>query len=152
MIGYHKQPAKTAEAEWHDATGKRFIRTGDIGRFDKDGFLILMDRKKDMIISGGFNVYPSDLEAVLLRHQEVAEAAVVGVPSERWGETPVAFVVLRRQDALPAKALLDWTNGQLGKTQRLAALELVESLPRSGIGKVLKRQLRDAYKDKAPSL
>jgi len=152
MTGYHKQPAKTAEAEWHDATGKRFIRTGDIGRFDKDGFLILMDRKKDMIISGGFNVYPSDLEAVLLRHQEVAEAAVVGVPSERWGETPVAFVVLRRQDALPAKALLDWTNGQLGKTQRLAALELVESLPRSGIGKVLKRQLRDAYKDKAPSL
>jgi len=152
MTGYHKQPAKTAEAEWYDATGKRFIRTGDIGRFDNDGFLILMDRKKDMIISGGFNVYPSDLEAVLLRHQEVAEAAVVGVPSERWGETPVAFVVLRRQDALPAKALLDWTNGQLGKTQRLAALELVESLPRSGIGKVLKRQLRDAYKDKAPSL
>jgi acyl-CoA synthetase (AMP-forming)/AMP-acid ligase II len=152
MTGYHNQPAKTAEAEWYDATGKRFIRTGDIGRFDKDGFLVLMDRKKDMIISGGFNVYPSDLEAVLLRHQEVAEAAVVGVPSERWGETPVAFIVLRRQDSLPANVLLDWTNGQLGKTQRLAALELVEALPRSAIGKVLKRQLRDAYKDKAPSL
>ena len=149
MTGYYNQPAKTAEAEWYDSTGRRFIRTGDIGRFDEDGFLILMDRKKDMIISGGFNVYPSDLEAVLRGHADVAEAAVVGVPSERWGETPLAFVVLRRKDALPAKALLEWTNGQLGKTQRLAAVELVESLPHSAIGKVLKRELRDAYRKKA---
>jgi long-chain acyl-CoA synthetase len=145
MTGYHNQPAKTAEAEWHDPSGKRFIRTGDIGRFDEDGFLVLMDRKKDMIISGGFNVYPSDLEAVLRGHADVAEAAVVGVPSERWGETPVAFVVPTRKDAHLARTLLEWTNNQLGKTQRLAAVELVDSLPRSAIGKVLKRELRDGW-------
>ena len=112
-----------------------------------------MDRKKDMIISGGFNVYPSDLEAVLCGHADVAEAAVVGVPSERWGETPVAFVVPKRQDPQLPKTLLDWTNSQLGKTQRLAAIELVETLPRSAIGKVLKRELRDRYRSKtsAPS-
>jgi acyl-CoA synthetase (AMP-forming)/AMP-acid ligase II len=152
MTGYHNQPAKTAEAEWYDPAGKRFIRTGDIGRFDEDGFLVLMDRKKDMIISGGFNVYPSDLEAVLRGHADVAEAAVVGMPSERWGETPVAFVVPKHRDPQLPKTLLDWTNSQLGKTQRLAAIELVESLPRSAIGKVLKRELRDAYKDKVLAL
>jgi acyl-CoA synthetase (AMP-forming)/AMP-acid ligase II len=152
MNGYHKQPDKTAQAEWYDPSGRRFIRTGDIGRFDEDGFLILMDRKKDMLISGGFNVYPSDLEAVLRAHADVAEAAVVGVPSARWGETPVAFVVPRRRDPQLSKALLEWTNSRLGKTQRLAAIELVEALPRNAIGKVLKRELRDAYREKAAAL
>ena len=98
------------------------------------------------IISGGFNVYPSDLEAVLRGHVDVAESAVVGVPSERWGETPVAFVVPKRRDPQLQRTLLDWANRQLGKTQRLAAIELVESLPRNAIGKVLKRELRDGYK------
>jgi long-chain acyl-CoA synthetase len=93
MIGYHGQPEMTREAEWFAPDGKRFFRTGDIGRFDADGFLTLFDRKKDMIISGGFNIYPSDLEAQLLRHPSVADAAVVGVPFIQWGETPIAFVV-----------------------------------------------------------
>ncbi|HJV51512.1 MAG TPA: class I adenylate-forming enzyme family protein [Noviherbaspirillum sp.] len=145
MAGYHNQPAKTAEAEWHDVAGKRFIRTGDIGRFDADGFLTLLDRKKDMIISGGFNIYPSDLEAVLLQHPDVVEAAVVGVPSVRWGETPVAFVVAKQGASADAEQLLDWANQRLGKTQRLAALELAPVLPRSAIGKVLKRELRDQF-------
>ena len=92
MSGCYRRPDKTAEAEWIDSSGKRFIRLGDFGRFDDDGFLVLIDRKKDMIISGGFNIYPSDLEAVLMRHCAVVEAAVVGVPSERWGETPVALL------------------------------------------------------------
>lgn len=148
MSGYYNQPAKTAEAEWYDPTGKRFIRTGDLGRFDQDGFLTLLDRKKDMIISGGFNVYPSDLEAVLHEHPEVAEAAVVGVASERWGETPIAFVSLKPAAAVSAGELLTWANGRLGKTQRLAALELTTNLPRSAIGKVLKRELRDGYTGK----
>ncbi|WP_420475514.1 class I adenylate-forming enzyme family protein [Noviherbaspirillum sp. ST9] len=146
MAGYHKQPQKTAEAEWFDPSGKRFIRTGDVGRFDEDGFLTLMDRKKDMIISGGFNIYPSDLEAVLVQHPSIAEAAVVGVPSERWGETPVAFVVPRDGSSLQSQDLLDWANARLGKTQRLAAVELTTQLPRSAIGKVLKRELRDSLK------
>ncbi|MBK9607106.1 MAG: acyl--CoA ligase [Betaproteobacteria bacterium] len=143
MSGYHNQPRMTRDAFWHDASGKPFIRTGDIGRFDDDGFLVLVDRKKDMIISGGFNVYPSDLEGVLAQSEHVAEASVVGVPSEQWGETPVAFVVLRAPIA--AGALLDWANARLGKTQRIAALEIVGALPRSPIGKVLKRELRDRY-------
>ena len=145
MTGYHGEPEKTREAQWFDTSGKRFIRTGDIGRFDEDGFLILLDRKKDMVISGGFNVYPSDLEAVLRKHPAVADVAVVGVPSERWGETPVAFVVLRNGTQLATAELLLWTNTQLGKTQRLGDLRLIAELPRSPIGKILKRELRACY-------
>ncbi len=152
MNGYHNQPHKSAEAEWRDASGKRFIRTGDLGRFDADGFLTLLDRKKDMIISGGFNVYPSDLEAVLREHPEVADCAVVGVPSERWGETPVGFAVLKAGARASAPELLAWANARLGKTQRLANLELAAELPRSPIGKVLKRELRDAYRVKTRAL
>ncbi len=144
MTGYHAQPAKTREAEWHDAQGRRYIRTGDVGRFDADGFLTLMDRRKDMIISGGFNLYPSDLEAVLRQHPAVADVAVVGVPSAEWGETPVAFVV-PAPGAPEAAALRAWANERLGKTQRLAGVRFIPELPRSDIGKVLKRQLRDAW-------
>ena len=145
MSGYHRQPGKTREAEWFDAQGKRFIRTGDIGRFDADGFLTLLDRKKDMVISGGFNIYPSDLEAVLRDHAAVADVAVVGVPSEQWGETPIAFVVRREGSDVAAADLLQWVNLRVGKTQRLASLAYLADLPRSAIGKVLKRELRDAH-------
>jgi acyl-CoA synthetase (AMP-forming)/AMP-acid ligase II len=179
MKGYHRQPDKTREAEWYAPDGKRFIRTGDVGRFDADGFLTLMDRRKDMIISGGFNVYPSDLEAILAQHPAVAEAAAIGVASQRWGETPVAFVVLKpagnRLNVRPepvegpgglrqaqperlstvsdqevgagdtAIEIRDWANARLGKTQRLAAIVFVDNLPRSAIGKILKRELRDTF-------
>jgi long-chain acyl-CoA synthetase len=145
MTGYRNQPDKTREAEWYDAQGNRFIRTGDVGRFDEDGFLTLMDRRKDMIISGGFNVYPSDLEAVLRGHPAVHEVAVVGVPSESWGETPVAFVV-PNEGAPAAEELRAWANERVGKIQRLADVRYVQELPRSDIGKVLKRQLRDGYR------
>ena len=145
MSGYHGQPALSAAAEWFDAEGRRYIRTGDVGRFDDDGFLILQDRRKDMIISGGFNIYPSDLEAVLRQHPAVADVAVVGVPSEQWGETPVAFVVRRATHADSIADLRAWTNAQVGKTQRLSGLTLVDELPRSAIGKVLKRELRDSW-------
>jgi len=144
MTGYHGQPAKTADARWTSPEGKTFIRTGDVGRFDADGFLTLLDRKKDMIISGGFNIYPSDLEAVLVTAPGVVEAAVVGVPSDAWGETPVGFVVMRAgADPETARA---WTNERLGKTQRLSAIVAVDRLPRSAIGKVLKRELRDGWR------
>lgn len=150
MTGYHRQPEKTREAEWFDAQGKRFIRTGDVGRFDADGFLVLMDRRKDMLISGGFNIYPSDLEARLRQHPAVADVAVVGVPSAAWGETPVAWVVRRDGDTTSAEALRDWYNAQAGKTQRLAALAWTEELPRSAIGKVLKRELRERWTQPVP--
>ncbi|MGZ5270182.1 MAG: class I adenylate-forming enzyme family protein, partial [Ramlibacter sp.] len=142
MTAYHGQPGKTRDAEWYDAQGQRFIRTGDVGRFDEDGFLVLMDRRKDMVISGGFNIYPSDLEAVLRQHPAVADVAVVGVPSAEWGESPVAYVV-PREAAPEADALRQWANERLGKTQRLAGLRYIGELPRSDIGKVLKRQLRE---------
>ena len=133
MIGYHNRPDETARAEWRDATGKRFMRTGDLGRFDDEGFLTLVGRKKDMIISG---------EAALVAHPAVAEAAVVGVPSERWGETPVGYVVLAPGGVATSAELVEWANARLGKTQRLSAIEIVSELPRNAIGKVLKRQLR----------
>ncbi len=145
MTGYHNQPAKTAEAEWFDDQGRRYIRTGDVGRFDADGFLTLHDRRKDMVISGGFNIYPSDLEAVLRGHPAVADAAVVGVPSDEWGETPVAFVVRRDGHGDSAEDLRGWFNQQVGKTQRLAGVRLIDEMPRSAIGKVLKRELREAW-------
>ncbi|HYN59889.1 MAG TPA: class I adenylate-forming enzyme family protein [Rubrivivax sp.] len=145
MLGYHGQPAKTREAEWYDSSGKRFIRTGDVGRFDADGFLILFDRRKDMVISGGFNIYPSDLEGVLRQHPAVTDVAVVGVPSVQWGETPVAYVVRAPGSTVSADELLQWFNLRVGKTQRLADLHFIDELPRSAIGKVLKRELRERH-------
>jgi acyl-CoA synthetase (AMP-forming)/AMP-acid ligase II len=145
MNGYHGQADKTREAEWFDADGLRYIRTGDIGQLDEDGFLVLMDRRKDMVISGGFNIYPSDLEAQLRDHPAIDDAAVVGVPSEAWGETPVAFVVLRDGRRDSADELRAWFNGRVGKTQRLHDLIVQDELPRSAIGKVLKRELREHY-------
>lgn len=144
MTGYHGQPLKTREAEWYDAAGNRFIRTGDVGRFDEDGFLVLMDRRKDMVISGGFNIYPSDLEAVLREHPAVADVAVIGIPSPEWGESPAAWVV-PAPDAPEPEVLRQWANAKLGKTQRLAGVRYIDELPRSEIGKVLKRQLRERW-------
>jgi long-chain acyl-CoA synthetase len=145
MTGYHGRAEATREAEWFSPEGLRYIRTGDLGRLDEDGFLILMDRKKDMIISGGFNIYPSDLEAEALQHPAIAEAAVVAAPSERWGETPVAFVTLAPGAEAPAAELIAWINSRVARTQRLADLVIVPELPRSTIGKVLKRELREAW-------
>lgn len=142
MNGYHGQPDKTREAEWYDGEGRRYIRHGDLARFDNDGFLILVGRAKDVIISGGFNIYPADLEAELLKQDGVADASVVGAPSEQWGETPVAFVVLS-DGQTDLEALREKANARLGKSQRISAVYTVDELPRSTIGKVLKRELRD---------
>ncbi|MEM6908100.1 MAG: class I adenylate-forming enzyme family protein [Pseudomonadota bacterium] len=143
MSGYNNRPDKTAEAQWRDpATGELWMRMGDIARVDADGFVELVGRAKDMIISGGFNIYPSDLEAELLREEGVREAAVVGIASARWGETPVGFVVL--SDGAPtADAIMAAVNARLGKTQRLSALHRVAEMPRSHIGKLLKTELRE---------
>jgi len=138
--GYFQNPEGTA-AEIVNGTWK----SGDLGYIDEDGYVFIVDRKKDMIISGGFNIYPSDLEGVLREHAAVAESAVVGVPSEQWGETPVAYVVRKAGDATDAAQLLQWFNARVGKTQRLADLHFIEELPRSAIGKVLKRELRDRH-------
>ncbi|KPP94794.1 class I adenylate-forming enzyme family protein [Erythrobacter sp. HL-111] len=143
MLGYRNRPDKTLEAQWTDpATGEVWMRMGDIGRVDADGFVELVGRAKDMIISGGFNIYPSDLEAELMKEPEVVEAAVVGAASRRWGESPVGFVRLAAGAREPG-AILEAVNRRLGKTQRLAALHRVEEMPRSHIGKLLKSELRE---------
>ena len=145
MLGYYKRQDLTDDMLWQSPEGLTFFRTGDMGRFDEDGFLFLLDRIKDMIISGGFNIYAADLEAVLTPHEEVADVAVIGIPSDQWGETPLGLVVKEPGSNLAEADLLVWANGQLGKAQRLSAIEYRDSLPRSTIGKILKRELREPY-------
>lgn len=143
MAGYKNQPGKTREGYWIDpATGETWQRMGDIGRLDADGFVELVGRAKDMIISGGFNIYPVDLETELLREPDVTEAAVIGMPSRQWGETPIGFVVLR-EGARDCEAIRAAVNARLGKTQRLSALHVLPEMPRSHIGKLLKTELRE---------
>jgi acyl-CoA synthetase (AMP-forming)/AMP-acid ligase II len=143
MKGYYKSPEKTQELIWFDRDGELFFKSGDMGKIDSEGYVHLLDRQKDMIISGGFNVYPVDIENVLLSHPAVADAAVIGVPSEEWGETPLALVVTR--EPVEREAFLEWANSKLSKLQRISSVEFREDLPRSAIGKVMKRELREPY-------
>lgn len=145
MSGYLNRPEETAAITFRDREGTLYFRTGDLGRLDDDGFLYLLDRKKDVIISGGFNVYATDLEAVLARHPAVAEVAVIGIPSKEWGETPLALVVKKPGGDVTVDMIRDFVNVRVGKAQRVSAVEIRESLPKSAIGKILKRELREAY-------
>lgn len=145
MTGYHGRQDLTDDMIWHSPEGQAFHKSGDMGRFDEDGFLFLLDRKKDMIISGGFNIYAADIEVELARHEAVADVAVIGIPSEVWGETPLALVVRSPGSGIAEAALKDWVNARLGKTQRVASIEFRDALPRNTIGKVMKRELRLPY-------
>ena len=142
MAGYHQQPEATREAF---AGG--WFHSGDLARFDEEGYLWLVDRKKDMIVSGGENVYPAEVERVLLDHPAVAEAAVIGVPHPRWVETPVAFVVAG-DGAEPDEAeLIAHCRQYLAGFKKPSAVIVVDELPRNAGGKVLKRRLRETYGD-----
>lgn len=145
MPCYLNAEDKTRDILWRSPEGLDYIRTGDMGRFDADGFLHLMDRRKDMIISGGFNIYAVDLERVLRAHPAVIDVAVIAVPSDAWGESPMALVVIRPGDATPPEEIRTWANAQLGKTQRLVAIEPRDDLPRNAIGKIEKKALRAPY-------
>ena len=146
MTGYHNRPEATAEAIWRDEQGRTFLRTGDVGRFDEEGFLYILDRKKDMIVSGGVNVFASDIEEVFLQHADVHEVAVIAVPHEKWIETPLALVRLRPEAAVTEDELKDWVNLRVAKHQRVSGLEFrEEEFPRNALGKLLKRQLREPY-------
>lgn len=146
MPYYLNRPDATAEATWAAPDGRAWLRTGDIGQLDDDGFLYVIDRKKDMILSGGQNIYPQDIEAILITHPDVNDVAVIGVLSEKWGETPLAIVVPEQGCKTGCKAILDWTNAKVGKQQRLADIIFAESLPRNPNGKILKRELREKYR------
>ncbi|MBV8998695.1 MAG: long-chain fatty acid--CoA ligase [Solirubrobacterales bacterium] len=142
MAGYHRQPEATTEAFAGD-----WFHSGDLARFDDEGYLWLVDRKKDLIVSGGENVYPAEVERVLLDHPGVAEAAVIGVPHPRWVETPVAFVVLTRGAEVGEADLIAHCRQYLAGYKKPSAVILVEDLPRNAGGKVLKRHLRETYTD-----
>jgi len=142
---YYRKPEATAEAIWTDAAGRTYLKTGDVGKFDSDGFLYILDRKKDMIISGGINVFAADIEEVLASHPSVQEVAVIGAPHEKWGESPLALVVPRPGAEASETELQAWANARLAKFQRVSAVVFRNNLPRNPMGKVLKRLLREEY-------
>ena len=145
MSGYFRNQAANDAFYWRDKNDILYHRTGDIGVFDEDGFLTLVDRKKDVIISGGFNIYASDLEEKLLDHPDIADATVIAIPSEKWGETPLGLVIANPKTQIDPDLILEWVNGKLGKMQRLSAIEQRNTLPRSIVGKVLKQKLKKPY-------
>lgn len=136
MAGYWRDPGQTAEA-----LVDGWLRTGDLGRFDDDGYLYIVGRSKDMLISGGVNIYPSEVEAVLYDHPAVAEVAVVGRPDPEWGERPVAFVELRPEESLDG--LPDWCRQRLAKIKVPDEFIAVDSFPRTATGKIRKVELRE---------
>jgi acyl-CoA synthetase (AMP-forming)/AMP-acid ligase II len=141
MPGYYKRPDLTAEA-----VKNGWLHSGDMGYVDEDGFLYLVDRKKDMIISGGVNVYPRDIEEIVVQHPAVQEAAVFGIPHEKWGETPLAAVVLHQGADVSSEDLRDWINQRVGaKFQRVYDVVIMEEFPRNVAGKTLKRVMRGTY-------
>lgn len=147
MPGYWRREDANREASFVDASGRQWLRSGDIGYVDEAGFLYIVDRKKDMILSGGQNVYPQDIEAVLAQHPAVDDVAVIGATSARWGETPVALVVAGASNGVQVEGILGWANQRLGKQQRLADVLLVDDLPRNPNGKILKRDLRRRFSE-----
>jgi acyl-CoA synthetase (AMP-forming)/AMP-acid ligase II len=145
MPEYYKLPDKTAEAIWLDESAKTYLKTGDMGKLDDDGFLYILDRKKDMIISGGINIFASDIEEVLTRHPAVQDAIVIGIPHPKWGETPIAIVIPRKGALISEEELMEWVNPKLAKYQRISRVDFRDDFPRNALGKVLKRKLRAPY-------
>lgn len=141
MNGYYKDPERTAQA-----IRDGWLFTGDMGYVDEDGFLFLVDRKKDLIISGGANIYPSDIESIIARHPDVRETAVIGVPDERWGEVPVAAVVLKAGASTTPDELKSWINARVhARYQAVREVVLLDDFPRNVAGKTLKREIRAGY-------
>ena len=141
MPGYYKRPELTAQA-----IVDGWLQTGDVGFADDDGFLHLVDRKKDMIISGGVNVYPKDIEEVIVQHPSVREVAVFGIPSDKWGECPIAAVILKTPGEVSSHDLKAWINQRVAaRYQQVHEVIITDDFPRSTAGKTLKRVLRDMH-------
>jgi long-chain acyl-CoA synthetase len=146
MKEYHQRPDATEAVIWKAPDGRTFIRSGDIGKLDEDGFLYILDRKKDMIISGGFNVFPADIETIVGEHEDVLDVTVIGVGHEKWGETPLALVIPK--EGADGDAICSWSNERLAKHQRLSGVEFRDEFPRNALGKVLKRILREEIEER----
>jgi len=138
MVGYWNRPEATEETIIDG-----WLHTGDAGILDEDGFLTIVDRIKDMLISGGENVYPAEIENVLLGHDSIADAGVIGVPSKKWGESPLAVIV--KSDDVSAEDVMSFCNGKLAPYKAIKVVEFVDVIPRNPSGKILKRVLRDQY-------
>jgi acyl-CoA synthetase (AMP-forming)/AMP-acid ligase II len=140
MTGYWKNPQATGEA-----LKDGWIYTRDIGRMDEEGYIFLVDRKSEMIISGGLNVYPQEVEQVLYKHPAVLEAAVFGVPDEKWGETIKAAVVLKAGTRATAGELIEFCKARLASYKKPTSVDIVAELPKSDTGKILRRAVREPY-------
>ena len=137
MAGYYKNPEATAEVSrggWH--------HTGDIGYLDDDGFLFIVDRAKDMIITGGFNVYSTEVEQALMQHPDVQDCAVIGLPDEKWGERVVAVLQPQPARSVEAGELIAFVKKQIGSVKTPKQIEVWPDLPRSKVGKVLKNDIK----------
>jgi fatty-acyl-CoA synthase len=145
MQGYWRRPDATAAA-----IRDGWLHTGDVGRFDADGFLWIVDRKNDMIISGAENVYPAEIEQALYRHESILEVAVIGLPDERWGECVTAVVVLRDGADESAESIIEFCRGKVAGYKRPRRVLFVDALPRNASGKVLKRVLREDATSQEP--
>lgn len=138
MKGYWKNPEGTAEA-----IKDGWLHTGDIGMIDEDGYVYIFDRKKDMIICGGYNIYPIEIENLLYENPKVLEASVVAVPDERLGEIPKAYIVLKPGETATEQEIMDYVKERLAAYKKLRAVEFMETLPKGPTGKILRRALRE---------
>jgi acyl-CoA synthetase (AMP-forming)/AMP-acid ligase II len=141
MVGYWNLPEATAKTL--DSDG--WLRTGDAGYMDKDGYLYIHDRIKDMIISGGENIYPAEVESAICDHPDVAEAAVIGIPDDKWGEAVKAIVVMKPGKSASATDIINFTRERIAGFKTPKSVDFLEALPRNPSGKILRRNLRDPY-------
>jgi acyl-CoA synthetase (AMP-forming)/AMP-acid ligase II len=141
MMNYYQEPQQTKDA----FTADGWLKTGDIGYIDKDGFLFLVDRSKDMIISGGENVYPTEIESVLYAHPAVNECAVFGIPDDHWGELPAAHVVLEAGQVVSEEELIEFCAAVIARHKRPRMIKFVSSMPKTAVGKIQKNSIREIY-------
>ena len=140
MIGYWNRPEATEESIVDD-----WFYSGDAGFFDEDGFLFIHDRVKDMIVSGGENIYPAEVENALMSHDDIVDAAVVGIPDDKWGEAVKGFVVVKEGVDLKEEDIISYVRTQIAGYKCPKSVNYVEQLPRNPSGKILRRELRDPY-------
>lgn len=146
MMGYYKKPEETT-----DALREGWFFTGDIGKFDEDGYLSIVDRKKDMIIAGGYNIYPVELDDVLMGHPKIMEACTIGLPHEYRGETVKAFIVVREGQELTEEDVVAYCKENLAAYKVPKIIEFIDELPKSAVGKILRRKLKEMEMAKTDS-
>jgi long-chain acyl-CoA synthetase len=144
MSGYYKKPEETAEV-----LKDGWLYTGDIGMFDEEGYLTIVDRKKDMIIAGGYNVYPREIDEILFQHPKILEACAIGVPDRYRGETVNAYVVVKPGEKVTADEVIQYCREKLAAYKAPKMVEFIDALPKSAIGKVLRKEVKEMDRKKS---